>query len=250
MAASGEPYSVAARRHAASPQDDAAAGRAVIACANNTLAAPSARIELREDTEVTRQRERHRPGPLGRLARAAAKAAWQRIAPGVDAASLREGFMHLHGEGFVAPASERYLIDFGHYAEMFVDGQRFSGRSGQPVGPRYRNRTTPERPNDPLTLLNLMPQATSARHAGDETLRGTMCRMVTVRAGSYEFTIWIDDEYIRRIESEDRASNADARLSRRRRLELWDFGIPLDSLDWSRLPTFRSPPEPAAGSSS
>ena len=250
MATSGEPYSVAARRHDADrPQDDAALGRAVIACANSTLAAPGARIEVRVDMEVIRlrQRERRSPGPLGRLARAAAKAAWQRIAPGVDASSLREDFMHLRGGGFVAPASERYLIDYGHYAEMFVTGQRFGGRSGQPVRRANRDRTTPD---DPLTLLKLMRQATGARHAGDETLQGTMCRMVTIRAGSSEFTVWIDDDYIRRIQSEDRASNADSRLSRRRRLELWDYGIPLDSLDWSRLPSFCSPPGPDAGSSS
>jgi hypothetical protein len=23
-------------------------------------------------------------------------------------------------------------------------------------------------------------------------------------------------------------------------LELWDFGVPVDSLDWSRLPSFRA----------
>jgi hypothetical protein len=91
---------------------------------------------------------------------------------------------------------------------------------------------------------------TGARQAGAETVRGTVCRKVTVRAGSSELTIRIDDDCIRRIQSEDWASDADSRLSRRRRLELWDFGIPLDSLDWSRLPGFRSPPGPAAGSSS
>ena len=83
--------------------DDAAAGRAVIACANSTLAARSARIEIRVDTEfiLLKQRERRRPGPLGRLARLAAKAAYQRIAPGADAAGLRDAFMHVLGEGFV-----------------------------------------------------------------------------------------------------------------------------------------------------
>ena len=148
------------------------------------------------------RRERPRRGPLGRLARFAAKAAWQRIAPGVDAAGLRDAFTHLLGEGFVEPASGRYLIDYGHYAEMFVDGQRFSGRSGQPLQPRYRERREPEQPYDPLTLLKLMYQATGARYAGDEAVRETMCRVVTVQAGSSEFTVWIDDEYIRRIQSE------------------------------------------------
>ena len=241
MAARGEPYSVAARKLAASRGDDAAVCRAVIACANNTLAAPSARLEVRLDTEFIRlkPRERRRPGPLGRLTRFAAKAAWQRIAPGVDAADLREAFKHLLGEGFIEPAAGRYLIDYGDYAQMFVDGKRFGGQSGQPLRPRNRDRGTPDQLGDPLTVLALMREAAGARHVGDETVRETICRMITVRAGSSELTVWIDDKYIRRIQSEDRASKGDSSVSRRRRLELWDFGVSLDSLDWSRLPSFR-----------
>lgn len=53
------------------------------------------------------------------------------------------------------------------------------------------------------------------------------------------FAVWIDDEYIRRIQSEERASDEISSVSGRRRLELWDFGVPLDSLDWSRLPRLR-----------
>jgi hypothetical protein len=241
MAASGEPFSVAARKLGAGRADDAAVGRAVIACANSTLAAPSARIEVRIDTEFVRlrRRERRRPGPLGRLTRFAAKAAWQRVAPGVDAADLRDAFMHGLGEGFIEPPAGRYLIDYGHYAEMFADGKRFGGQSGQQLPTKSRDRAAPDQLGDPLTLLRLMQEATGARHIGDETVRETMCQMVMVRAGSSELTAWIDDEYVRRIQTEDRASKGDSSVLRRRRLELWDFGVSLDSLDWSRLPSFR-----------
>ena len=241
MAARGEPYSVAARKLGPNREDDAAVGRAVIACANGTLAARSARIEVRVDTEFIRshRRERRRPGPLGRLTRFAAKAAWQRIAPGVDGADLRDAFKHLLGEGFIEPAAGRYLIDYGDYAQMLVDGKRFGGQSGQPLRPRNRDRGAPDQLGDPLTVLRLMQEVAAARHVGDETVRETLCRMVTVRAGSSEFTVWIDHEHIRRIQSEDRASKQGSSLTRRRTLELWDFGVSLDSLDWSRLPSFR-----------
>src|SRR5207248_7726587 len=95
--------------HAAAPAGGTAAGREivreVIARANSTLAAPSARIEFRVDTDIVRpeppeRQERPRPGPVGRLARRAAKAAWDRIAPGMDVADLREKFTHQVGEGF------------------------------------------------------------------------------------------------------------------------------------------------------
>src|SRR5882762_6841981 len=96
MAASGEPYTVAARALAAAkPQSDMAAVRAIITCANSTLAVPSSRIELRTDWESAPgpgRPERRPPGPAGRLARRAASAAWRRIAPGTDAASLRAAF--------------------------------------------------------------------------------------------------------------------------------------------------------------
>jgi hypothetical protein len=45
--------------------------------------------------------------------------------------------------------------------------------------------------------------------------------------------VWLDDSHIRRVRfvSERRIES----------LELWDFGASLEGLDWTRLPTFRSP---------
>ena len=56
-------------------------------------------------------------------------------------------------------------------------------------------------------------------------------------AGPAELTVWIDDEHIRRIRREERAET----ISRTATLELWDFGVPVDALDWSRLPSLRPP---------
>jgi hypothetical protein len=238
MAARGESYSVAARKLGGSQP---AAVRDVIARADRTLAAPSARIEYRVDREFVRSQQlaRRRPGAVFRLVRLAAKAAWQRISPEMDFAEAREQFMHHVSEGFIEPAAGRYQIDAGHYATVYVDGQEYGGLSGQPLGPRYRHRH--EHPDDPLRLLRLLQAATGAWPAGDEPLRGTPCRKLAVRADATELTVWIDDEYIRQIQIEEHASNEHSSTSATRMTELWDFGVPVGSLDWSRLPTFRTP---------
>jgi hypothetical protein len=241
MAASGEPYSVAARNlGGTAPASDAATVREVIDRANSTLAAPSARIELRMENDIVRPERspRRPPGPVGRLARRFAEVAWDRVAPGIDAAFLREAFTHQVGEGFVAPAAGRYQVDFGSYAQMCIDGERFGGASGHRLEARNRQRRAPL-PDDPLELLRRLQSVTDAWHVGDETLRGTPCRTATVRTGSAELTVWTDDEHIRQIQMEEHASSEYSSITRTRTVELWDFGVPVDSLDWSRLPDFR-----------
>ena len=281
MAATGEPYNVSARNLGAGglgasgpPGAAQDAVRDVIACANRTLTAASARIEARSDADLPPGREwqgRRRPGLIGRLARFAGRAALERVAPGTDPADLLEAFLHQVGEGFVEPAAGRYLIDFGGYAQMLVDGRRFGGRSGAPLEPRHESRGK-RRLDDPFDLLRLAQNVTDARYAGAETVRGTPCRLVVATAGPAEFTVWIDDQHVRRIQTVERASAASSRratasaaptsaapttsasaptagasaastisgTSKTDTLELWDFGVPVDSLDWSRLPAFRA----------
>jgi hypothetical protein len=242
MAASGEPYSVAARKLAAPASPGGAPPvREVIARAESTLAAPSARIELRVDTHIVRpqRQQRRRPGPAGRLARRAARAAWDRIAPGMDATRVRDAFLHQAGEGFVEPAAGRYLIDYGGYAEMCIDGRHFGGPSGHPLQPRHRQHRPPKQAHDPLGLLRLLLAATGAQPGDDEMLRGTLCRTIIVKAREAELMVWIDDEHIRRILVEDRAADGTSSVSKILTLELWDFGVSVDSLDWSRLPSIR-----------
>ena len=243
MAASGEPYSVAARGPGAAPPDGGAETISeVIARAEATLAAPSARIEWRIDTDVTHPERprRRRRGPVARLA----TAAWKRLAPGVDAADLRDAFRHQHGEGFLEPAAGRYQVDYRAYAQARVDGRRYAGLSGSPLGPRFRDDRPREEHDDPLGLLEMVRAGTDARQAGAEAVRGAMCRKVAVRAGSAKLTVWIDDDHIRRVRYAECAPGPDTAVVRSWTLELWDFGVPADSLDWSRLPSFRTPPDP------
>ena len=284
MAATGEPYSVAARAldaaepgvqeprvhepGAAEPRvagfvagervagegvagegvaaDPAGALAAVIACAAGTLAAPSARVEIRSDADLGRPPERaqrRRPGLVGRLAGRAARGILGRVAPDIGAAELREAreaFLHQFGAGFVEPAAGRYLIDFGGWAQVLTDGRRFSGRSGEPLGPRYENRLWRSRRDDPLDALRRLQAATAARWVGEETVRLTRCRVVAATAGRDQFTVWIDDERIRRFRTVERGSGRSAQATTTETTELWDFGVPVDSLDWSRLPAFRA----------
>jgi hypothetical protein len=273
MAATGEPYSVAARNLDATGSSGGTqdAVRDVIACATRTLTAARARIEIRRDTDLARLRDqeregRRRSGLIGRLARRAARAALERVAPGTDVAELRDMLLHQVGEGFVEPAADRYLIDYGGYAQVLIDGRRFHGLSGQPLGPRYQQHRQ-QRRDDPLDLLRQLQAVTNARYAGEETVRGTPCRVVAAAAGPAELTVWVDDEHIRRIQTVERAPGPSASASgasgisgtsgisgisgisgtsgtsgtsRTETLELWDFGVPVDSLDWSRLPSFRT----------
>jgi hypothetical protein len=279
MAATGEPYSVAARAldaaepgarepgaaepRAAGPVDDervaaesvAAEPTAdppgalaeLIACAARTLTAPSARVEIRSDADLGRQPERaqrRRHGLVGRLAGRAAQGILGRVAPEIGAAEMREvreAFLHQFGAGFVEPAAGRYLIDFGGWAQVLTDGRRFSGRSGEPLGPRYENRPGRNRRDDPFDALRRLQAATAARWVGEETVRRTRCRVVAATAGQDEFTVWIDDERIRRFQAVERGSGRSALVTKTETVELWDFGVSVDSLDWSRLPNFRTP---------
>ncbi len=243
MAASGESYSVAARKVAAAAPADGEAVEEIIARANSTLAARSARVGFRIDTDVVMPERpgRNSPGPAGRLARLAARAVWEHIAPGVDVAELRDAFAHQACEGFVEPAADRYMIDYGHYAVMCMAGKYFGGASGHPLQARHRDRRRGERLDDPLRLLRLLQGATDARYVSDTALRGTPCRALAVRPGPPELTVWIDDHHIRRIQFQERASSRQSSLSKNHALELWDFGVPVDGLDWSRLPNFHTP---------
>jgi hypothetical protein len=92
-----------------------------------------------------------------------------------------------------------------------------------------------------LRVLQLLSEVTQARYSGAEALRGTPCRAVVVLAGSAELTVLIDDVHVRRIRSEWRDPDPRHGTSVKQTFELWDFGVPVGSLDWSCLPNFQVP---------
>jgi hypothetical protein len=264
MAVSGEPYSVAARNlGSATPPGVGAVGE-IIACARTTLAEPSARIAHRSDFEVTRTEPRASPGPVGRLVMLAGKALWERVSGGADV-------RHAAAEGFLEPASRRYMLDFGWYAEIGADGVTFSGRSGRSL---QGLRPSSRHEGDVLWLLKLLAGTTAARLEDTETLRGTPCRKYALhvdvaRAAAADgraelplpsglnspqppvlaLTVWTDGQHIRQVRFVDRLPKnlqpgQPASTSKVLTLEIWDFGVPVRELDWSRLPNFRTPPLP------
>ena len=161
----------------------------------------------------------------------------------MDADRLREAVAHQAGAGFIEPAAGRYQMDYGGYAVTYAGGKRFGGRPGSPVQARHHDRRASGQEHDPLKMLQLAHGVTDARYAGEETMRGTPCGMVAVSAGRARFTVWIDDDYIGRIRFQERGSGArsGASLTLTRTLELWDFGVPVGTLGYSRLPSFGEP---------
>ena len=199
--------------------------------------------------------------PLGKLVRRAGRAFWERASGG-------KAFGHGAAEGFLEPAASRYMIDFGSYAEICADGVTFGGRSGRSL---HTLRPYSKHEGDVLWLLRLVPGTTDARPEGTETLHGTSCRKysahvevqraaaASARPGlgppsgvdftqppTLVLTVWIDGLHIRRVQFADGAPRQTrpaqgGSVRKILTLDRWDFGEPVRELDWSRLPTFRSP---------
>ncbi len=123
---------------------------------------------------------------------------------------------------------------------MLVDGRRFGGLSGEPLGPRYELRPHRYRRDDLLDALRKLQRATAARWAGTEQVRWTTCRVVAAAVDDGEFTVWLDGQRIQRFQAVERGSGRSALATKTETVELWDFGVPVDELDWSRLPAFRT----------
>jgi hypothetical protein len=143
---------------------------------------------------------------------------------------------------------------------VYAGGQYYSGSPGESLREGHRHRSAPSYRNDPLAWLRLLRGVTEARYAGEETLRGTPCRMVILskvvrelRPASRpaiteeednpaEFTVWFDEHHVRQIQTD--VFSGDNRKEGTVTLELWDFGVPVDSLDWTRFPGRPGPAQP------
>jgi hypothetical protein len=252
MAASGEPYSVAARRVAGpDPAGGAAAVAEVIARLDRTLAAPSARVQYRMDIESLPKDLT----PAGEFIGNVVKAAWERVVPGRIRTWLDEASSHQVAAGIIEPAAGRYQMTYrgGSTSKVSVDGERFDGFDGAPLADWNKSKhDSLQHEDDPLAWLRLLPGATEARYAGGEALRGTPCRKVILGkippdmrvrlllSGDPEdpagFTVWTDEEHIRQVQAE--VIYPDKSGVKTMTLELWDFGVPAGSLDWTRFPAY------------
>jgi len=95
---------------------------------------------------------------------------------------------------------------------------------------------------DPLELLMRLRSVTAARYAGEETVREARCRKiaVTVSGTTAVFTVWADDEHVRQIQAvtPKRAERGVVTVVATTTVtaQLWDFGVPVDPMDWPPLP--------------
>jgi hypothetical protein len=221
-----------------------------------TQDAASARIELLVDyTWKMPPMPRRRRGGLMAPVTRGAKAAGKRL---LKAATGKFDFRHQTAEGVLDLRGRRYMLDYGAYARLYMDRREWDGRSGRPLSTLLPDEH--ELPT-PLWLLDILAGVTAATGDGAEDVRGTQCRRFTAtvdvsRASratpggvavptlarfedllALPVEVVVDDRHVRqvRFRSEHQTET----------LELWDFGVSLDDLDWTRLPTFRSAEEAA-----
>lgn len=117
-----------------------------------------------------------RRGPIQRAVRGAGKAAgkglWRVIARGKD-------FRHQSAEGVIDFAGRRFMIDYGSYAVLQIDGQQWSGRSGRALSTLV---ALPSRVGSPLWLVDLLGGLTDAVDQGTDEVEGNTWRHWTATA--------------------------------------------------------------------
>jgi hypothetical protein len=242
MAASGEPYSVAARKLGRTgAADEATARDGVITRVEATLAAASARVEVRKvvtaDPATAPAWDRQRHGPLRRLAGVAVNG-WGHIVPEQARTRLRTAGSGM-ARGIIEPSARRFQHaqvqqDFGMLAHAMVISKPELGLDRMPNAHVMRE--------DPLELLMRLRSVTAARYEGDEPIREARCRKlaVTVSGTTAVFTVWVDNEHVRQIQTVTPTTIergvVTVLATTTVTAQLWDFGVPVDSMDWPPLP--------------
>ena len=243
MAASGEPYSVAARKLGGTGAADEAARDEVITRVEATLAAASARYEVRmqitADLATEPVQDGHRHGPFRRLAGAAVTAAWGHVVPEQARTRLRTASSGI-AMGIIEPSARRFQHhrvrqDYGMPGMVMAVGLRDVDPAPDAYGAAGE---------DPLELLMRLRSVTAARYAGEETVRKARCRKiavtVTVSGTTAVFTVWADDEHVRQIQAvtPKKAERGVVTVLATTTVtaQLWGFGVPVDPMDWPPLP--------------
>jgi hypothetical protein len=243
MAASGEPYSVAARKLGSTgAADEAAARDEVITRVDATLAVSSARFEVRKevaaDPVTAPVQDQHRLGPFKRLAGRAVKTARDHMVPDQARTRLRTAASGM-ARGIIEPSARRFQH---HQVQQDLGALALAMVITRPELGLDRMPNAHVMGEDPLELLMRLRSVTAARYAGDETVREARCRKIAVTASGTAagFTVWVDGEHVRQIRA--------VTLETRERVvvtvlatttvtaQLWDFDVPADSMNWPPLP--------------
>jgi hypothetical protein len=242
MAVGAEPYSVAARKLGRTgAADEAAALDEVITRAEATLAASSARFEVRKEVTASPAaapaRDRYRHGPFKRLADGAARTAWDHMVPEQARTRLRTAGPGM-ARGIIEPSARRFARHQVEWDPGMLALTMFISRPQQGLDSVPNAHVEKE---DPLELLMRLRSVTAARYAGDETVRQTRCRKiaVTVSGTTAGCTVWVDNEHVRQIRAVTPATERGVvtmLVTTTVTAQLWDFGVPVDLVDWPPLP--------------
>ena len=244
MAAGGEPYSVAARKLGRTGAAGEAARDEVITRVEATLAAAGARIEVRKEITVgpaaAPTLDRPRYGPFRRLAGAAVRGGWNHVVPEQVRAPLRTASSG-SALGVIEPSARRFqfvVFRQWRYSALAQVALGVDMALGLDAGPPQSAHSAPG--EDPLELLMRLRPVTTARYAGEETVRGARCRKIAVAADGTPaaLTVWVDGEHVRQIQAV--TSKKEKRIAvtvvttTTVTAQLWDFGVPVDSVDFRR----------------
>ncbi len=217
----------------------------------STLQAGTARIELVIDFvwHVPPSSRRRRGGWLRPVLKFGKTAGKQLL----KVASRGHDFRHLSGQGVLDWTRRSYLLDFDSYVRLYTNGQEWHGTSNRALTPLPPDGVEPP---SPFWLLDVLAGVTTAKYVGDDEVRGRRCRRIAAttdlsRASAatpggvavparrrfeelleLPLEVWVHDAHVRRIRFSDESAT--------QTLELWDFGAPLEELDWDSPPTFRS----------
>jgi hypothetical protein len=242
MAADAEPYSVAARKLGRTrAADEAAARDEVVTRAEATLAALSARFEVRKEVTAgpaaAPARDRYRHGPFRRLADGAARTAWDHMLPEQARTRLRTAGPGM-ARGIIEPSARRFTRHQVEWDPGMLALAMFISRPQQGLDSVPDAHVEKE---NPVELLMRLRSVTAARYAGEETVRETRCRKiaVTVSGTAAGCTVWVDNKYVRQIRAVTPATQQGVvtmLVTTTVTAQLWDFGVPVDSVDWPPLP--------------
>lgn len=222
-----------------------------------TYAAGSARIEIVTEHrwKIPPMPQRRRGGllrPLAKLGKATAKRVWR-------VAIRRHDLSRRTAEGVLDLVGRRSMLDHGSFAELHADGHQWSGRSGRAISTLPADGV-PGQYRSPIWLLDILSGVVSTEDHGNALIRGVTCRHLTATidlSRASELTpggvgvpsrkrfeellaltadVWLDDSHIRRVRFTEDEHQTET-------IDLFDFGVSVHDLDWTRLPTFRSPAE-------
>ena len=167
-----------------------------------------------------------------------------RVHDAVDALPRRRGIFNALGkalfrrlprsmdaDGFLDLAGRRAMYDQGHYARVQLDDQEWGGRPGRTLG-SLSTGTAPWY-SSPLSLFDALTGATALEDHGVDDDPSRPWRHVTtttdVSGTEEKIHVWLDDRRVRMLQ-----------LGRNTTSMTFDeFGVDVDELDWTRLPSHR-----------